>query len=105
MARLPRGVLLGARGVVRGGERGGRARGAEAVGHSDFQLNIQPPDETAQDMQESLDAVMQLESSKQAASMEHFAHEKQLMLNAAKTSIRNIVATAFEPLFAKTNAA
>jgi len=56
-------------------------------------------------MQESLDAVMQLESSKQAASMEQFAREKQLMLNAAKASIRSIVATAFEPLFTKTDAA
>lgn len=71
-----------------------------AVGSGDFELNLQPPHQTSQDIQESLDSLMQIENSKEVASNEDFAREKQAIINAAKASIRGIVSSALEPLVA-----
>jgi hypothetical protein len=73
----------------------------DMVGNSDFELNLQPPQQNLQDITESLDAIMQLEKMKQHAATGDFVKAKQFMLNGAKKSIHDIVAAAFEPVFAK----
>merc|ERR1712124_52712 len=71
------------------------------VGMSDFQLNLHPPEEHAQDVQEALDAVLKVARVKMAAENDDFAMAKQRLLNDEKDRIRDMVRAAFEPLRAK----
>ena len=73
----------------------------DIVGHSDFELNLRPPEEGANDIQESLDALMQSEDVKRKQSLADFATDKERMLEAEKIAIRDIVTAAFQPLIAK----
>ena len=73
----------------------------DIVGQSDFQVNLRPPVENAQEIQESLDALAKIEDSKQAAFTETFANEKQRMLSEEKVAIHNLVEEALEPLIGK----
>ena len=80
------------------------------VGEGDFELNLQPPQETAQDTKERLgdlwsdrmrgaqsvlpprlDALVSEANTKQTADSLAFANEKQRMLQSAKAAIRNVV--------------
>lgn len=70
----------------------------DAVSHSDFQLNIKPPEEAHQDVEASLDALLKLEESKRKASAEQFVLEKQRMISAERQQLREIVENAFEGL-------
>merc|ERR1711935_682110 len=71
------------------------------VGMSDFQLNLHPPEEHAQDVQEALDALLKVERIKMASENDDFAMAKQRLLNDEKDRIRDMVHAAFEPLRAK----
>merc|ERR1719379_1939928 len=71
------------------------------VGMSDFQLNLHPPEEHAQDVEEALDALAKVENAKANAEADDFAMAKQRMLNDEKDLIHDLVSTAFEPLHAK----
>merc|ERR1719263_2401307 len=71
------------------------------VGMSDFQLNLHPPEEHAQDVQEALDALLKVERVKIASENDDFAMAKQRLLNDEKDRIRDMVHAAFEPLRAK----
>merc|ERR1712006_73550 len=73
----------------------------DAVGHSDFQLNLRQPEESTRDVEESLDALLKFEESKAEAARAEAAASKQRMLNIEKAKIRDIVSTAFAPLMAK----
>ena len=73
----------------------------DIVGQSDFQINLRPPVETLQEIQEALAAVMRIESGKQVATSETLAREKQRMMSEEKTAIHNLVSAAFAPLAEK----
>ena len=76
----------------------------DIAGHSDFELNLQPPEESTKDIQESLDALMKAEDIKSKASQADASSEKERMLEAEKVAIKEIVSTAFQPLLAKVKA-
>ena len=57
-------------------------------------------EESTKDADEALDAIMHLEEAKQQTVEEHYANEKQQLLNAEKAHIRDIVRSALEPVFA-----
>merc|ERR1719476_896822 len=63
----------------------------DVVGHSDFQLNLRPPEENVKDVEESLDAVMQQEEGKRQSAENVYASDKQRMLNVEKAKVRAIV--------------
>ena len=65
------------------------------VGESDFELNLQPPQETAQDTKERLDALLSEENIKTSAALTTFSSDKQRMLARAKTAIRDVVEVSF----------
>ena len=73
----------------------------DIVGHSDFEMNLRPPEESAKDIAESLDALMKAEDISSKAALADFATDKQRMLEAEKVAIQEIVASAFQPLLAK----
>ena len=73
----------------------------DIAGHSDFELNLHPPEETTQDIQESLDALMKSEDISRKASEADSISEKERMIEAEKAAIKEIVSSAFQPLLAK----
>ena len=73
----------------------------DVVGHSDFEVNLRPPEETSANIQESLDALAKSEDIKLKASQANFAAEKERMLEAEKIAIQEIVSSAFQPLLGK----
>lgn len=73
----------------------------DIVSHSDFQMNLRPPEESTHDIEKSLDALLKLEEGKNKAAEADAAAVKQRMLNIEKLKIRDIVKTAFAPLLAK----
>lgn len=77
----------------------------DVPGHSEFELNLSPPEESAQAVEQSLGSISNLESVKNTGSLEDFARERQRMLNAEKAAIHDMVAEAFAPLRAKMKAA
>lgn len=76
----------------------------DIVGHSDFELNLRPPEEKTQDTQAALDALMKTEDINFKASQAEYSGDKTRMLQAEKVAIEEIVASAFNPLLAKLNA-
>jgi len=70
----------------------------DIVSHSDFQVNLKPPEETTRDVETSLDALLKFEESKFKTTTAESAAAKQSMLNIEKAKIRDIVAAAFAPL-------
>ena len=77
----------------------------DATGHSDFELNLRTPEESAQDVQQYLDSVVQLENAKRAAFLDELARDRQRALNIEKAAIHDMVAAAFKPLLSKLKAA
>ena len=71
------------------------------VGHSDFELNLSPPSESAKDIEESLDALMKSEEVSSKALQADFASEKERMLEAEKVAIQEIVSSAFQSFLAR----
>merc|ERR1719352_917472 len=76
----------------------------DIVGHSDFQMNLRPPEENTHDTEKALDAILTLEESKAKEAESNAAAVKQRMLNIEKVKIRDIVRTAFAPLLARVKA-
>merc|ERR1712190_272763 len=71
----------------------------DLVGHSDFELNLRPPEESTHDIEVSLDSIMNLENAKMKSSNDDFSAEQENMLHAEKEAIHNLVVSAFQPLF------
>ena len=71
-----------------------------AVAHSEYTLNLQPPEESTHDVEASLDAIMKVEDEKRILSDSEFAAAKQRMINAEKQRIHDIVRGAFETMAA-----
>ena len=76
----------------------------DIVGHSDFELNLRPPEEKTQDTQAALDALMKTEDINLKASQAEYSSDKTRMLEAEKVAIQEIVSSAFNPVLAKLNA-
>lgn len=76
----------------------------DIVGHSDFQLNLRPPEESTHDTEKALDAILKMEASKGKEAADDGTAAKQRMLNIEKLKIRDIVGSAFAPLLAKLQA-
>ena len=74
------------------------------AGASDFELNLRPPEESTKDIEESLDAIMKSEDISDKASQADFAADKEHMIEAEKLAIREIVASALQPVLAKLRA-
>lgn len=72
----------------------------DIVGHSDFEMNMQPPQETTKDVEDSLDALMKSENIKSQASLADFTYDKTKMVEAEKAAIHELVSSAFQPLLA-----
>lgn len=66
-----------------------------AVAHSDYTLNLQPPQETTHDMEASLGAIMKREDERRMLSDNEFEEAKQRMINAEKQQLREIVRNVF----------
>ena len=61
----------------------------------DYTLNLQPPQETHQDIEASLDAITAAEDAKRMLSDHEFEEAKQSMIVAEKQRIRDMVRSAF----------
>lgn len=68
---------------------------------SDFELNLHPPEESAKDIEESLDVIMSSENLNRKASEADFAADKERMIEAEKVAIRELVGSALQPALAK----
>ena len=73
----------------------GRLHGDD-LAHSEYTLNLQPPEENAHDVEASLDAIMKAEDEKRILSDSEFAAAKQRLINLEKQRIQDIVREAFE---------
>merc|ERR1711862_741222 len=73
----------------------------DIVGHSDFQLNLRPPEENKHDTEKALDAIMKLEEDELRAMEDEFVLAKQRMLNTEKMKISDIISVGFAPLMKK----
>ena len=69
---------------------------AAAEQQSDYTLNLQPPGNTAHDIEASLAAIMQAEREKRQLSDSEFEVAKQRMINVEKQRIHDVVQHAFE---------
>ena len=67
----------------------------DAVAHSDYTLNLQPPQETTHDIEASLDAIMTAEDEKRSLSDDEFQEAKQSIIKVEKQRIRGMVRNAF----------
>ena len=72
--------------------------GANNVEHSDHTLHLQPPENTAHDIEASLAAIVEAEHAKRQLSDSEFEAAKQRMINVEKQRIHDIVRNAFEAL-------
>ena len=61
----------------------------------DYTLNLQPPQETPQDIEASLEAITAAEDAKRMLSDHEFDEAKQSMIVAEKQRIRDMVRSAF----------
>ena len=68
----------------------------DAVAHSDYTLNLQPPEENTYDVEASLDAIMKAEDETRILSEAEFAAAKQRLIDVEKERIRDIVREAFQ---------
>lgn len=64
--------------------------------HSDYTLNLQPPENTVLDIDASLAAMMNAEHEKRQLSDGEFEVAKQRMINVEKQRIHDMVRNAFE---------
>jgi hypothetical protein len=62
---------------------------------SDYVLNLQPPEITAQDIESSLAAIMKAEDEKHRLSDSEFEMAKQRLINVEKQRLRDIVRNSF----------
>ena len=76
----------------------------DLAGHSDYEVNLRPPEESVKDIEGSLDAIMTSEDGKSKASQADLASAKAEMMEAEKIAIQKIVASAFQPTFAEAGA-
>jgi len=76
----------------------------DVVGHSDLELNLRPPEETVQIMQDSLYSIETLEDERRIASEKDFAVDIQNLINVEKMTVRRIVADAFSLFAVRVNA-
>ena len=72
----------------------------DVVAHSDYTLNLQPPEEDAHTVEASLDAIMKDEDAKRKLSDIEFEEAKQQMVNEEKHRIGDIIQNALKPLLA-----
>ena len=68
----------------------------DVVSHSDYTLNLQPPEESTHDVEASLDAIMKAEDEKRILSDTEFAAAKQRLINVEKQRIQDIIREAFK---------
>ena len=92
---------LGARAVVPGAAAALRG---DVQGQSEFELNLRPPEQKAENILEALDSLSKLEIEKHAAQAEIGAREKQRLFKQEKLAIYKLVEAAFEPLRANLQA-
>merc|ERR1712113_504949 len=57
---------------------------------SDFEVVVHPPEESTDEIRESLDAIMRAENAKLSAALAEFAKEKQELVNLEKQELRDI---------------
>ena len=62
-----------------------------AAGHSDYVLDLQPPENTAHDVEVALAAIVEAEREKRQLSDSEFETAKQSMINVEKQRLRDIV--------------
>lgn len=67
------------------------ALGRRSASTGDFEVLVHPPEETTDEIRESLDALMKAENSKVSAAQAEFAKEKQELVNLEKQELRDIV--------------
>ena len=72
----------------------------DIAGHSDFELNLRPPEDSVEQIRESLDALMKSEDNKRKAAQADFISDKERMLQSERIAIQQIVSAAFQPLLA-----
>ena len=80
-----------------------------AAGHyrdveSDFQVNLHPPTENTQEVESSLDALLQAEIARAKVADADSAQTKQRMLVTERASIKQIVDDALAPLLGQESA-
>jgi len=63
--------------------------------NSDFELNLQPPTESAADVRQGIDAVMQAEDAKLRSVLLEFERQKKHVVEVAKLRVRDAVDEAF----------
>ena len=68
----------------------------DVVSHSDYTLNLQPPEERTHDVEVSMGAIMKAEDEKRILSDTDLAAAKQRLINVEKQRIHDIVREAFE---------
>ena len=68
----------------------------DVVSHSDYTLNLQPPEESTHDVKASLDAIMKAEDEKRILSDTEFAAAKQRLINVEKQRVQDIIREAIE---------
>ena len=73
----------------------------DLAGHSDYEVNLRPPEESVKEIEGSLDAIMTSEDGKSKVSQADLASAKAQMMEAEKIAIQKIVASAFPPSFAE----
>jgi len=76
---------------VRSHAQGARGKTSTSTGQSDFEVFVHPPEETTDEISESLDATMKAENAKLSAALGEFAKEKQDLVNLEKQELRDIV--------------
>jgi len=69
----------------------------EIVSHSDFELNLEPPEVQTREAQDQLDGLMEFEEAKHSASEAALAAEQRHMLNVEKSALRGLVHSSFAP--------
>merc|ERR1719463_740754 len=73
----------------------------DIAGLPEFELDLRPPEESAQDVQGSLSTLMKSESMRNKASQADFAADKERMLEAERSAIEEIVSSAMKQVFEK----
>jgi len=87
VAANPAAAFLG----VRSHAQGARGKTSTSTEQSDFEVLVHPPEETTDEIRESLDATMKAENAKLSAALAEFAKEKQDLVNLEKQELRDIV--------------
>jgi len=75
---------------------------ADMVQRSELQMNLRPPEETTNEVEASLRALLLFEETKARAAETDAAAAKERMLSIEKTKLRDIVDHVFSPLMGRT---